>query len=101
MTEQLYQQLASTGVVGVLLVLALIAVRMMYKELKEAREEHAKQLAAEKQNRIDDAKAFNGLAMALQKEVITAVTKLGEIVDAWEKREDERLRNERRAGLSR
>lgn len=119
MTDALFQTIASTGVVGVFLVLAMLALIKRdkeltilrdahAKELAELRDAHAKQLsddakaaarqatedakafarelALEKQNRIEDAKAFNGLAMALQKEVITAVGRLGEIVEAWEER---------------
>lgn len=71
------QQLASTGVVGALLVVAIFALRAKDKELQQ-----------EKAARIDDAKAYLQLAMSLQEQVITAVNKLSEIWEAWEKREE-------------
>lgn len=108
MIEGMLTQVAGVGLVGVLLVLALFALHRKDNELSALRDAHAKQLsedakvfakqlsddakafarelAAEKQSRIDDAKAFNNLTMAIQKEVITAVSRLGEIVEAWEER---------------
>lgn len=74
-------QLAGTGVVGALLVVCMFALRQKDKELSD-----------EKASRIKDAQDYTTLAMSLQKEVIIAVTKLSEIVDVWEKREQERLR---------
>ena len=44
-------------------------------------------LLKEQQLRIDDAKAYLKLAMTLQESVISAVNKLSEIVDVFEKRE--------------
>lgn len=79
MENQVLSQLASTGVVGVLLVLSLLALRHKDREM-----------TMEKQARIDDAKAYLNLAMSLQQQVIVAVNKLSEIVDAWERRDEER-----------
>lgn len=79
MTDEMFRQLASTGVVGALLVLTLLALR-----------EKDKQLKAEMQARIEDASKFNTLSMALQREVIAAVGKLGEMLDLWERRDAER-----------
>lgn len=70
MTEALFGQLASTGTVGVLLVLALFALRAKDRELK-----------AEMNARIEDAIKFNTLAMSLQREVIQAVNDLGKMLD--------------------
>ena len=81
MEVQVLSQLAGTGVVGVLLVLSLLALRHKDRELK-----------LEQQARIEDAKAYLNLAMSLQSQVIVAVNKLSEIVDAWERRDEERER---------
>jgi hypothetical protein len=78
MENQLLSQLASTGIVGVLLVIALYTLRTKDRELK-----------AEMQLRIEDAQKFNTLAMSLQKEVIQSVSRLGEIVEWAEKRIDD------------
>jgi energy-converting hydrogenase A subunit M len=85
MTEHILAQLASTGVVGVLLVLAILALRAKDAALIE-----------EQHSRIEDAKAYLALAMALQKEVIAAVSKLADIVEIFERRETERERREGR-----
>ena len=76
METQLLSQLASTGVVGVLLVLALLALRSKDKELKD-----------EQQARIEDAKSYLKLAMSLQEQVISAVTKLSDIVEYLQSRD--------------
>jgi hypothetical protein len=81
MTDEMMRQLASTGVVGVLLVLALFALR-----------EKDRQLNAEKTARIEDAGKFNALAMSLQREVIAAVNKLSDMLEIWERRESERTK---------
>lgn len=79
MTDQIFTQIASTGVVGALLVLALFALREKDKQLKD-----------EMTARIEDAGRFNTLSMSLQREVIGAVEKLGEMLEIVERREDER-----------
>lgn len=84
MLSELLKAAAPYGLSSVLLVL----VAYLY-HLKD------KALETEKTARIDDAKAFNKLAMDLQKEVILAVNKLSELVEIWEKREAEREREER------
>lgn len=84
MWAPLLTQLASTGVVGIFLVIALFALRHKDKALED-----------EKNARIKDAHDYTSLAMTLQKDVILAVKTLGEIVEKWEKREEERERFER------
>lgn len=88
MWQPLLAQLASTGVVGVFLIIVLYALR-----------EKDKALDIEKNARIEDAKQYLALSMTLQKDVIMAVKALGEIVDKWEKREEERERLERDLAL--
>jgi len=83
---QLFGQLASTGVVGVLLALAILALRAKDRELQ-----------LEKAARIEDSKAMMTLAMELQKQVILAVNKLSELVETWEKREQQRELSELQA----
>lgn len=79
----LLTQVASTGLVGVFLVIALFALRQRDAELQ-----------AEKGHRITDAAKYLELALELQKDVIVAVKTLGEIVEKWEKREEAREREE-------
>ena len=67
---QLIERIASTGLAGVFLALAVYAYWSKDKELK-----------AEMQQRIADAQQFNTLALNLQKELIRAVNRLGEIVE--------------------
>lgn len=81
-------QVASTGIVGIFLALALLALR-----------EKDKALLIEKNARIEDSQKYMTLAMALQKDVITAVKTLGEIVEKWEKREEDRERLDRELEL--
>jgi CTP synthase (UTP-ammonia lyase) len=88
MTDQLYQQLASTGVVGVFLVLALLSLRSTYNAL-----------VAEKNARIEDVQKFNTLCLALQKEVITSISTLAKIAERTEKKEEERDRDARIAAI--
>lgn len=87
MTDTLLGQIASTGIVGVFLAIALLALR-----------EKDKQLKAEMAARIDDAAKFNTLAMSLQREVIQAVHKLGEMLTIWERLEEERQSRNRGGG---
>lgn len=79
MTEAILGQLASTGVVGALLVLALLALRDKDRQLK-----------AEMLARIEDAKKYNDMSMALQREVMAAVDQLGRMIEMIERREAER-----------
>ncbi len=81
MAESALAQLAGTGVVGIVLVLALLALWQKDKDFK-----------AEAKARIDDAQRMLGLAMQLQKDVTTAVAALTEIVEKWERREEDRER---------
>jgi hypothetical protein len=85
MEMQILSQLASTGLCGLFLVLALLALRTKDKELN-----------AEKALRIKDSQDMMQLAMTIQASVIDAVHKLGDIVDAWEKHEAERKEERRR-----
>ena len=87
MTDEMFRQLASTGVVGALLVLTLLALR-----------EKDRQLKAEMLARIEDAAKFHTLSMSLQREVIAAVGKLGEMLDLWERRDAERQDRGSRGG---
>lgn len=78
---QFLGQVASTGIVGVLLVIALLTLRAKDRELSE-----------EKDARIKDAKDWNTQALTIQKEVSDSLAKLSEIFKIWEKREQERER---------
>lgn len=89
---ELFGQLASTGVVGVLLVIALLALRDVYRQLNAAKDDCSSKIQAEMQARVDDAKRFNELSMSLQREIIEAVSKLGDMLDLLEKRDLERER---------
>lgn len=82
--QALLGQLASTGVVGVFLVMALIALKKKDADLDK-----------EKNSRIEDTKQFSTLCLSLQKEVITAVQKLSEVVEFLEKREDRTAKDRR------
>jgi len=84
-------QLASTGVVGVILVLTLLALRSKDKEVSD-----------EKAARIKDSQDTLQMILKIQQSVTDAVHKLGQIVEAWETRADaereerqERRRQER------
>ncbi len=90
MEVQFLAQLASTGVVGVLLVITLLALRSKDKELQD-----------EKAARIKDAQDMMNLIMKLQQEVIIAVGKLSDLVESWEKREQARELTELRAAAAR
>lgn len=63
-------QIASTGIVGALLVLAIIAIVYLHR-----------QLSAEKDARIEDSQKFTTLAMSMQKEVIAFVHKHGDMME--------------------
>lgn len=73
--------IASTGVMGSLLVIALIAYYLKDKRLIE-----------ETQARIKDGQETQKLLMQVQSSVIDLVHKLGEVVDWAEKRADEASR---------
>lgn len=77
--------IASTGVMGSLLVIALIGYYLKDKRLTE-----------ETQARIKDGQETQKLLMQVQSSVIDAVHKLGEIVEWAEKRADEVSREPRR-----
>jgi hypothetical protein len=81
MAESVLAQLAGSGVLGVFLVLVLLALKQKDQDFK-----------AEAKARIDDSQRMLQLAMTLQKDVTTAVAALTEIVEKWERREEERER---------
>lgn len=83
MGEVVLTQLASNGLLGVILVIVLLALRS-----KDA------ELSREKASRIDDARDNLQLIMKLQEQVILAVNKLSDLVEIWEKREADRERVE-------
>ena len=102
MTEAMLGQLASTGVVGAFLVLALLTLASKEKQIKElmakhdlALQEKDKQIKAEMEARAADSGRFITLAMSLQREVIEAVNKLGDMLAFIEKRDEEK-----RTGIS-
>ena len=106
MTDTLLGQLASTGVVGAFLVLALLALTNKDKQLKEQAKEHTlalqekdKQIKTEMEARVADSGRFITLAMSLQREVIEAVNKLSDMLAFIEKRDEEN--NERARGAGR
>ena len=74
-------QIASTGLAGAMLVVALLALRAKDRAL-----------SAEQTARVNDSRENLQLIMKLQEQVILAVNKLSELVEIWEKREAERER---------
>ncbi len=81
MAESMLTQLAGSGVLGVFLVLVLFALKQKDQDFK-----------SEAKARIEDSQRMLALAMTLQKDVTTAVAALTEIVEKWERREEERER---------
>lgn len=81
MTSDVLGQIASTGLAGCMLVVALLALRAKDKAL-----------TAEQAARVTDSRENLQLIMKLQEQVILAVNKLSELVEIWEKREAERER---------
>ncbi len=79
MAETALTQLASSGVLGVFLVLVLLALRQKDADFK-----------VEAKARIDDAQRMLTLAMALQKDVTVAVAALTEIMETIERRDSSR-----------
>lgn len=88
--EEASKQVIATGVVGALLVLAIGAIAYLFRELR-----------IETRARIDDAGKLNTIAMALQREVITAVNELVRIVEILEKRFDDSRERDRNDGSRR
>lgn len=74
MSDALLQQLASSGVMGLLLALALVALW-----------EKDKQLKAEMTARITDATRYTDLALGLQKELIDAARDIKTMLDLFQK----------------
>ncbi len=81
MAESALAQLASSGVLGLFLVLVLLALKQ-----KDAA------YTTEAKARVDDAQRMLTLAIQLQKEVTTTVAALTEIMEKWEQREEDRER---------
>lgn len=70
MTEELLKTVLSQGLLGVITV--VLAYSVFTKD---------KAVQAEKDARIADAKAYTDMALNLQKQVLSAVDKLSDIVD--------------------
>ena len=92
-------QIASTGLAGAMLVVALLALRAKDRALSAEQlarindtRENQQLIAAEQTARINDSRENLQLIMKLQEQVILAVNKLSELVEIWEKREAERER---------
>ena len=81
MNSDVLGQIASTGLAGAMLVVALLALRSKDRTL-----------TAEQAARVSDARENLQLIMKLQEQVIVAVNKLSELVEIWEKREADRER---------
>lgn len=77
-------QIASTGVMGVLLVIALIALYLKDKQLGE-----------ETEARIKDGQETQKLLMQVQQSAIDTTHKLSEVADRMEKREEDMIRESR------
>ena len=79
MATQLLEQLASAsnGLFGLLLVIALMALRAKDRELKEKNLE----LKAEMQCRVEDAQQLTKVIMEQQKEIIQTVNSLRQIIE--------------------
>ena len=86
MNSDVLGQIASTGLAGAMLVVALLALRAKDKAL-----------SLEQKARVDDSRENLQLIMKLQEQVILAVNKLSELVEIWEKREAEHERVAREA----
>lgn len=91
MTDKVFGEIAATGVVGALLVLAIIAIIKLYYDLKDERQKRLD----EKDARIEDAKTYAALVAEGQKEIGIIAANLGKVAEAQEKERDERLRLER------
>src|ERR1700675_1160719 len=88
--DPLFAELARMGLLGILLVLSLFALRDRQIKLeaeKDARIADAKakdeRILEETQARIDDSKRFTEMAMRLQQEVIQSVNQLGRITESF------------------
>jgi hypothetical protein len=91
MTEDLLKIFLQQGLLGAIVIVLGVVLYRRDKELLD-----------EKNNRIEDARAFNQLAMSLQERVIVAVDRLSDLVAVLEKREAAReyqdaVRGHRRA----
>ncbi len=99
-TAKLVETIVGHGVLGVLLVLAVIALWRKDQELAAARKEGADALAALRdkkdeqiaklreelaevnERRVDDAKSLGDRAIAIQERTTTAVSQLANVVEA-------------------
>lgn len=99
-TAKLAETIVGQGVLGVLLVLAVIALWRKDQELAAARKEGADALAALRdkkdeqiaklreelaevnERRVDDAKSLGDRAIAIQERTTTAVSQLANVVEA-------------------
>lgn len=90
------KQLAGNGVLGLMVAILLYAFWKKDQELREVRAEMAKAVQEESRLRIDDNKAMLTVITSIQEKVILAVTKLGDIHEAYEQeRKDTREANRR------
>lgn len=105
-STELLGQIASTGIVGIFCVIALVVAWKKDDALtaeKEARrvdqERFRGELSAEKQARIDDAQKASATSLALQREAIVAITALAKATEHVEAEAEARERLEREVQL--
>ncbi len=77
MAESLIAQLAGSGVLGVVLVIVMLALRQKDQDNKELQA----LVQSESKARVDDAQRMLGLAMTLQKESTLAITALTAVME--------------------
>jgi len=86
-------EIVQSGILGALLVLALVALYLKDREMdRKAREKDA-EIRAESAARIKDAQDTQKVLMDMQRSIIDAIHKLGEIIEWAEKRDEERRRS--------
>lgn len=102
----LWQQILSTGVVGAMLIISLLVIRFLYNELSATKEklaaahiEHGKELATEKDRRIDDTQKQNGVLLANAKEQTIAIQALTHVTERIEDTNKEKERLERELAM--
>ena len=102
MTEELLRQLASTGLVGTLLVLSLVALYKRDGVHKTEIEKKDAELKAERDARLEekgariaDARDYAERLNLSQKEVTIIASSLGKVAEAQEREREDRDRLER------
>jgi hypothetical protein len=95
-TEQL-EKLATTGLLGLLLTMALGAIYYLYKKLMEEKDAHRltiekaqTYLNEEKNHRINDGKETQKVILDVQKTMSDAMNKVADVIEWLEKRNNER-----------